>query len=105
MKECDVLVAGGGVGGVPAAVAAARRGARVILAERYGYLGGMATAGLVNPYMGYWAGDKQLSQGIFEEILVVLNIKILFMLQTVLNRQREKWICCLVVMNLLLIMN
>ena len=46
-KEADVLVVGGGPSGLSAAVAAARSGARVILVERYGYLGGLATGGLV----------------------------------------------------------
>jgi len=41
----DVLVAGGGTAGCLAALAAARNGARVMLVERYGYLGGMVTAG------------------------------------------------------------
>lgn len=45
--ETDVLVVGGGSAGVAAAVAAARAGARVLLAERYGYLGGLATGGLI----------------------------------------------------------
>ncbi len=69
MREYDVAVVGGGPGGVPAAVASARRGARTALFERYGYLGGMATAGLVNPYMGYWAGKKPIIRGIFAEML------------------------------------
>ncbi|MGD1118708.1 MAG: FAD-dependent oxidoreductase [Dehalococcoidales bacterium] len=45
--EADVVVVGGGPGGHCAAVAAARNGARTILIERYGHLGGMATGGLV----------------------------------------------------------
>jgi FAD dependent oxidoreductase len=45
--EADVVVCGGGVAGVAAAVGAARAGARVILVERYGFLGGLATGGLV----------------------------------------------------------
>jgi hypothetical protein len=69
MDKCDVLVVGGGPGGVPAAAAAARMGARAVLVEHYGFLGGMATAGLVNPYMDYWAGRRQLSRGIFAEII------------------------------------
>lgn len=43
--EVDVLVAGGGLGGVSAAVAAARAGAKTLLVERNGFLGGVATAG------------------------------------------------------------
>ena len=45
--QADVVVCGGGVAGVAAAACAARCGARVILVERYGYLGGLATGGLV----------------------------------------------------------
>lgn len=45
--ETQVLVVGGGSAGVAAAVAAAREGADVVLAERYGQLGGLATGGLI----------------------------------------------------------
>lgn len=47
VAETDVLVCGGGFAGVCAAVAAARLGAGVLLIERYGFLGGLATAALV----------------------------------------------------------
>jgi hypothetical protein len=47
--EADVIVAGGGPAGVGAALAAAREGARTVLFERFGMLGGMWTAALVNP--------------------------------------------------------
>ncbi|MBN1878431.1 MAG: FAD-dependent oxidoreductase [Anaerolineae bacterium] len=47
VDEIDVLVAGGGPAGIAAAVAAARLGVRVMLVERYGYLGGLASGGLV----------------------------------------------------------
>ncbi len=45
--ETEVLVIGGGSAGVSAAVAATRNGAEVILVERLGYLGGLATGGLI----------------------------------------------------------
>ena len=45
--ECDVLVAGGGVAGIAAALAAARQGAKVTLLEREYMLGGLGTAGLI----------------------------------------------------------
>src|SRR5881398_1038650 len=45
--EADVLVVGGGPAGLCAAVAAARLGARVIVTERYGHLGGLASGGEV----------------------------------------------------------
>jgi hypothetical protein len=51
--ECDVLVVGGGPAGLGAALGAADAGAKVILAERYGFLGGNATAALVMPLMSF----------------------------------------------------
>lgn len=68
--ETDVLVVGGGPSGFAAAVAAARNGARVLLIEKTGVLGGMATSGLVGPFMSCYDndGEEQLSQGIFEEL-------------------------------------
>lgn len=76
MKAYQVVVAGGGLTGVAAAVAARRGGAEsVLLIERYGFLGGAATNGLVNPFMTYWTeghyGDPRhrLVKGIFAELL------------------------------------
>ena len=51
--SADVLVVGGGPAGLGAAVGAARAGADVILVERYGFLGGNATAALVMPLMSF----------------------------------------------------
>ena len=50
----DVVVVGGGAAGLAAAVAAARSGARTALVERYGFLGGMATAGMVSTICGLY---------------------------------------------------
>ncbi len=68
-EQVDVVIAGGGPGGTAAALAAARNGARTALIERYGFLGGMATAGLVNPFMTYRNDVEQIIRGIFDEIL------------------------------------
>jgi len=60
LAEADVVVAGGGPGGFPAAIAAARQGAKTVLIERYGFLGGMATAGFVGPILGHTAHKSNL---------------------------------------------
>ncbi len=52
-QDVDVVVAGGGVAGMAAAYAAARNGARVLLVERNGFLGGTATAGIMPMLGGY----------------------------------------------------
>ena len=68
--EADVIVVGGGPGGFAAAVAAARSGARTVLLERYGHLGGMCTGGLVNiiPNLSTIDG-KQYIGGICQEFI------------------------------------
>lgn len=67
--EFDVIVAGGGMAGVCAAVAAARSGASTLLLERGNYLGGVATAAAVVQFMGWkTAGDEQIIRGIAQEI-------------------------------------
>jgi FAD dependent oxidoreductase len=50
----DVVVVGGGAAGLAAAVASAQAGARTALVERYGFLGGMATAGMVSTICGLY---------------------------------------------------
>lgn len=50
----DVAVIGGGSAGLAAAVTAAREGARTLLIERHGYLGGMGTASLVHTFCGLY---------------------------------------------------
>lgn len=59
--ETDVLVVGGGPAGIGAALGAAQVGAGVVLAERYGFLGGNATAALVMPLTSFFATDWRAS--------------------------------------------
>ena len=67
--ECDVLVCGGGFGGISAALAAARQGKEVILLEKQFMLGGLGTAGIVTIYLPLCDGmGKQVSFGIVEEL-------------------------------------
>lgn len=68
--HCDVLVCGGGIAGISAALAAARGGKNVILLEKQYLLGGLATAGLITYYLPLCNGmGKQVSFGIAEELL------------------------------------
>jgi len=66
--EPDVFVAGGGPAGIAAAVAAAREGRKVFLAEAQGCLGGMGTAGLVPAFMSFSDGEHFLAGGVGSEI-------------------------------------
>ena len=70
LREADVVVVGGGPGGCAAAITAARQGAKTILVERYGHLGGMATGGLVNiiPNLGDTYG-RQAIGGFCQELI------------------------------------
>jgi hypothetical protein len=65
----DVLVVGGGNAGCAAALAAARHGARTLLIERYGFLGGTATAAMVGPWMTFHSGGERIVGGIAQEIV------------------------------------
>lgn len=70
--SADVIVVGGGVSGVCAAIAARRTGATVVLVERLGFLGGNATGGLVGPFSTtYFAGEKVIA-GLVDEIFARL---------------------------------
>ena len=64
--ETEVLVVGGGPAGLGAAVGAASAGADVVLVERYGFLGGNATAALVMPLMSFHNEARSASQDAVE---------------------------------------
>ncbi len=66
----DVIVVGGGIAGVAAAVAAARGGAKTLVIEKSYVLGGLATSGLVNIYLPLCDGrGKQVCFGLAEELI------------------------------------
>ncbi len=71
--QYDVVVIGGGPAGTVAAIASARQGAKTLLVEQNGYLGGMLTAAGVGPQMTFHAGSTQVVRGIAEEIVVRLK--------------------------------
>ncbi|MBL0148641.1 MAG: FAD-dependent oxidoreductase [Ideonella sp.] len=73
IAEVDVLVLGGGPAGITAAAAAARAGCRVLLVERYGFLGGMGTAAGVTNFCGLHANVHgeltQVVHGLADDLL------------------------------------
>ncbi len=76
VRQADVVVVGGGPGGFASAVAAARCGARTVLIERYGHLGGMASGGLVNiiPNLSDISGRQHI-HGLNQEIIDRMKAK------------------------------
>jgi glycine/D-amino acid oxidase-like deaminating enzyme len=77
LGEFDLVVVGGGPAGTAAAVSAARHGARTLLVERYGFLGGMGTAGGVTNFAGLYGRRggqmQQLVRGGVDELLTRLE--------------------------------
>jgi hypothetical protein len=81
IRDVDVIVVGGGSAGLCAAIASARNGARTVLIERFGYLGGTATASLmacINGFRNQVEPDPkndamQVVRGIAEEIVLKLK--------------------------------
>lgn len=73
VAETDVVVLGGGPAGIAAATAAARQGARTMLLERYGFLGGQGTAAMVTNFCGLHvvADDEiiRVIRGIADDLL------------------------------------
>lgn len=73
--DTQILVCGGGVAGVAAAIASARLGVKTLLVERSAMLGGCATSGLVGPFMTCFdlKEERQIIRGIFDEIVLEME--------------------------------
>jgi hypothetical protein len=65
--EAEIIVIGGGPGGLGAAITAAREGKDVLLVEHYGFLGGMASNGEVNPFMHNHINNESMDKGVYTE--------------------------------------
>ena len=78
VAETEILILGGGPAGIAAATAAARTGARTMLLEKYGFLGGMGTAAMVTNFCGLHASIngsvQQVVRGVADDILVRLDL-------------------------------
>lgn len=76
-KQWDLIVAGGGMAGVAAAVSARREGLSVLIIEKAGFLGGAPGTCLINPFMPYSTavdGERvELSRGFFSEMRQLLR--------------------------------
>ena len=70
IAEPDVLVVGAGPAGIGAAIAAARNGAKTLLIERYGFIGGNLTIAMVNPMFTFHdTNGRQVIKGIAGELV------------------------------------
>lgn len=67
-SDWDVIVVGGGPAGCAAAIASAREGAKTLLIEGTGMLGGMGTAGAMNNWCPFSDGEKIIYKGIAEKV-------------------------------------
>ena len=67
--DWDVIVIGGGPAGCTAAISAAREGARTLLIESNGRLGGLGTSGMVPTWSPFSDGERIIYRGLAEKIL------------------------------------
>lgn len=78
-NKYDLIVVGGGFGGVASAISAARGGADVLLIEKFNCFGGAASYALVAPFMYYWTENPETDEreylcgGLFREIVEEMN--------------------------------
>ena len=97
----DVVVCGGGPAGFIAAIAAARSGAKTAVVEQYGFLGGMATMGLVTPLSVFTYNSEKVIGGIpwefierleaSKEVAVYVKLPEQFYISTPAGRYMQEW--------------
>lgn len=70
-RSVDVVVVGAGPAGIGAAVAAARNGAKTLVFDAHGCIGGMGTSGMVSPFMTSYdtSCERMIIRGVFEELV------------------------------------
>lgn len=91
----DVVVAGGGPGGSAAAICAARLGAKTLLVEATGCLGGMGTSGLVASFGPVSDGRKMLVGGFMKELAETMFSRGYFgphVVEDFLSKQLNRWV-------------
>ncbi|HQC41752.1 MAG TPA: FAD-dependent oxidoreductase, partial [Petrotogaceae bacterium] len=69
MLKYDVIVIGGGVAGVCAAVTASRRGLKTLIVEKHMNMGGVLTSSFVMPMMTFHSQKRQVIKGIAQELV------------------------------------
>jgi hypothetical protein len=96
MAETDVLVIGGGPGGLSAALAAAREGVETTLVERYGCFGGVITQSMVGTLAWYRTNEKVVDAGgigvEFEQRAKEMEASLPIFLYQVLDTEKFKYI-------------
>ncbi|MGZ9583353.1 FAD-dependent oxidoreductase [Paenibacillus marinisediminis] len=68
-KRYDVVIVGGGISGAMAAIAASAVGAKTLIVESHGFLGGTLTANGVGPMMTFHAGEKHVIKGFTDQLI------------------------------------
>jgi hypothetical protein len=96
MAETDVLVIGGGPGGLSAALAAAREGVETMLVERYGCFGGVITQAMVGTLAWYRTNEKVVDAGgigvEFEQRAKEMQASLPIFLYQVVDTEKFKYI-------------
>lgn len=86
-NDYDVIIVGGGPSGTTAAISSAREGAKTLLIEATGMLGGMGTAGMVPAWCPFSDGEKIIYKGLAQKIFEMTKSKM-----SVINQSDMDWV-------------